>query len=84
MHRAVTEPCEVHQAARSRLSVALVNDLLAADAGRPTHWRDFCAFVEAWSSCKTQNLARVANAWLRRAIWEDAGPGSAEKCVMIV
>ena len=56
----------------------------AADAGRPTHWRDFCAFVEAWSSCKTQNLARVANAWLRRAIWEDAGPGSAERCVSIV
>ena len=56
----------------------------AADAGRPTHWRDFCAFVEAWSSCKTQSLAKVANAWLRRAIWEDAGPGSAERCVSVV
>jgi len=56
----------------------------AADAGRPTHWRDFCAFVEAWSSCKTQNLARVANAWLRRATWEDAWPGSREACVSVV
>ena len=49
----------------------------------PAHWLIY-AQVEAWASCKTQNLARVANAWLRRAIWEDAGPGSAEKCVSIV
>lgn len=38
---------------------------LRRGAEDPTHWRDFCAFLEAWSSCKTDDLARIAKAWQR-------------------
>ena len=54
----------------------------AADAGRPTHWRDFCAFVEIWSSCKTQNLARVASSGVAAAghLGGRGGPGAPLFC----
>ena len=63
-----SDPCpdELNHNARVRAALpghALFDiDLASADAAK---WRDFCAFVEAWSSCKTKELAKIAASWLR-------------------
>ena len=63
-----SDPCPDELAHNARVRAALPGhalfdiDLASADAAK---WRDFCAFVEAWSSCKTKELAKIAASWLR-------------------
>ena len=63
-----TDPCPDEAAHNARVRAALpahaVFDLDLAAAREPD-WRRFCAFVEAWSSCKTRDLAKTAASWLR-------------------
>ena len=58
-----TDPCPDEAAHNARVRAALpahaVFDLDLAAAREPD-WRRFCAFVEAWSSCKTRDLATVS------------------------
>ena len=63
-----TDPCPDEAAHNARVRAALpahaVFDLDLAAAREPD-CRRFCAFVEAWSSCKTRDLAKTAASWLR-------------------